>query len=680
MAHQLFSLPRPTAISSNLTLVAGAKVGFFLTGTSTPTNTYQDSALTTPHANPVVADSAARLPAIYLDPSIVYRITFTDSADVEIYPAIDPANDQVLSQAIIGGYLYPRTAAEIAEGVTPTNYAYPPGHVYRYGTNTTPGTTDMSAAFASAALVCAPHPMRLPVASMRVNTGFVIPAEGSVIGDHWQGSIIEWYGSGACMRVVGTVNVGGANYCRFEEFKIRTRANDNYGIAALWGGNNVFRRVRFSWDSASSNRFRHACIIDQTVHTLFDQCTFQGWMKAAILGPNAGEFTDYGTSTSSYNTVVSVTDNCEFNSQYDATTTAIALDRGELLRVEKANFNATPIAIRLSRAYTAFEIEGNYFERLDSEFHATTNRGPALLIAGTSYISGASITAAVTASGAFAHNHVEWRQRQAPDNDGVIEINAGFDGVLNVIGNEFQQGFSHCVYVSGGTVKKLRFTGNEQQTANETLQGDGFINSVFIATGAAVTQLYDDTPTRVRLPTTVKEFGWGGQKILFASAVPTTSASSALETQSVAAGDLIYLEDGSGVLRVTGAGTWGSAGVITGGITNGTALLTLSAAGNVVEGARLTIVGVTGAKVVKQTYNDGSPRAVLDSNADATVAGASVAFQAPTLAPHIRSGSGTPEGAIVAPIGSTFSRSDGGASTSIYVKESGSGNTGWRAV
>ena len=41
---------------------------------------------------------------------------------------------------------YKQTAAEIAASVTPVNYAYPPGHVYRYGTNTTPGTTDMTAA------------------------------------------------------------------------------------------------------------------------------------------------------------------------------------------------------------------------------------------------------------------------------------------------------------------------------------------------------------------------------------------------------------------------------------------------------------------------------------------------------------------------------------------------------
>lgn len=40
-------------------------------------------------------------------------------------------------------------------------------------------------------------------------------------------------------------------------------------------------------------------------------------------------------------------------------------------------------------------------------------------------------------------------------------------------------------------------------------------------------------------------------------------------------------------------------------------------------------------------------------------------------------GSGSPEGTLVAPVGSTYHRTDGGAGTSFYVKESGSGNTGW---
>lgn len=43
----------------------------------------------------------------------------------------------------------------------------------------------------------------------------------------------------------------------------------------------------------------------------------------------------------------------------------------------------------------------------------------------------------------------------------------------------------------------------------------------------------------------------------------------------------------------------------------------------------------------------------------------------------ILTGAGTPEAAVVAPIGSIFLRTNGGAATSLYVKETGAGNTGW---
>lgn len=45
----------------------------------------------------------------------------------------------------------------------------------------------------------------------------------------------------------------------------------------------------------------------------------------------------------------------------------------------------------------------------------------------------------------------------------------------------------------------------------------------------------------------------------------------------------------------------------------------------------------------------------------------------------ITSGTGTPEGVVTASIGSLYTRTDGGASTTLYVKESGVGNTGWIA-
>lgn len=46
---------------------------------------------------------------------------------------------------------------------------------------------------------------------------------------------------------------------------------------------------------------------------------------------------------------------------------------------------------------------------------------------------------------------------------------------------------------------------------------------------------------------------------------------------------------------------------------------------------------------------------------------------------RIFKGFGTPESAVVAGIGSIYQRLDGGANTSIYIKESGTGATGWVA-
>ena len=46
----------------------------------------------------------------------------------------------------------------------------------------------------------------------------------------------------------------------------------------------------------------------------------------------------------------------------------------------------------------------------------------------------------------------------------------------------------------------------------------------------------------------------------------------------------------------------------------------------------------------------------------------------------VLTGSGTPEGSVTARVGRLYARTDGGSGTTLYVKESGTGNTGWSAV
>lgn len=153
---QIFTLPKQLNVSSNLTLLSGALAYFYLTETDTPTDVYADADLTTPLTNPVQADSAGVFPVIHLDPTITYRCVLKTSAGVTLYEA-DPANENVLSSDNIALNLdsLKRTAAEVAAGVTPVNYAYAPFDVRRYGLTSASSASVNSAAINSALQVAA---------------------------------------------------------------------------------------------------------------------------------------------------------------------------------------------------------------------------------------------------------------------------------------------------------------------------------------------------------------------------------------------------------------------------------------------------------------------------------------------------------------------------------------------
>lgn len=70
--------------------------------------------------------------------------------------------------------------------------------------------------------------------------------------------------------------------------------------------------------------------------------------------------------------------------------------------------------------------------------------------------------------------------------------------------------------------------------------------------------------------------------------------------------------------------------------------------------------------LVRTEVEDGSE--ALNSASPFTVAGLTVS-----------AGSGSPEGVLAAPVGSLYLRTNGSTGTTLYVKETGTGNTGWIA-
>jgi hypothetical protein len=141
---QISYLPKSFPLDSGSNLMAGAKAYWYITLTTTPKDTYTDYALSVANTNPVVADGNGIFPTTFLKNDVRYRLTLKTSADVLIYTQ-DDIGGPVITQAELGAILYPRTSAELAAGVTPTNYAYPPYTSFRYGAKGD-GSTDDTAA------------------------------------------------------------------------------------------------------------------------------------------------------------------------------------------------------------------------------------------------------------------------------------------------------------------------------------------------------------------------------------------------------------------------------------------------------------------------------------------------------------------------------------------------------
>lgn len=81
--------------------LAGAKLYFYTTGTTTPITVYQDVTLVTPHASPVVADANGTFPSIYLAQN-TYKIALYTSADV-LVKTVDNINSTSSGSTVLDG-------------------------------------------------------------------------------------------------------------------------------------------------------------------------------------------------------------------------------------------------------------------------------------------------------------------------------------------------------------------------------------------------------------------------------------------------------------------------------------------------------------------------------------------------------------------------------------------------
>lgn len=151
MSAQLAPNPVFQAFAPNGGFLVGGKLFTYVAGTSTPQATYVDSTQTTQNTNPIILNALGQA-TVWLNPTLAYKFVLQDSAG-NVQWSADNINAPALTQTIIGQLLYPQTPAELAAGITPTLYYYPPGNVLRYGADAT-GAASSYNAFVAAIAVC----------------------------------------------------------------------------------------------------------------------------------------------------------------------------------------------------------------------------------------------------------------------------------------------------------------------------------------------------------------------------------------------------------------------------------------------------------------------------------------------------------------------------------------------
>lgn len=134
--------------------LSGGSLEFYLAGTSTPTNLYSDDTGTSIGTSITLnsgglPESNNNVVTLYYDSDVAVDIATKNSSGTEVSPRITVKSPALsLTSQQVGGILYPVISGgpEETAGVVPVDYSKEYGHIFRYGNNAVPGTTDMLAA------------------------------------------------------------------------------------------------------------------------------------------------------------------------------------------------------------------------------------------------------------------------------------------------------------------------------------------------------------------------------------------------------------------------------------------------------------------------------------------------------------------------------------------------------
>lgn len=243
--------------SSNGVPLTGGKLYSYSAGTTTPQATYTTSAGNVAHANPIILDSAGRVPnggEIWLTDAVSYKFVLKDSSDVTIatydniagngsgiYDSVFARLAQSDGSSLIGflqsgtGAVATTEQAKLRETVSVKDFG-------AVGDNATDDTTAIQLAVNSGAKV-----VYIPSGTYKVTGVITVPNGVSISGQETGSSTISALSGFTISNDTAVLYWVNASNCTVENITIQgnsaTLTGANYGIKFKTGSNNTIRNV-----------------------------------------------------------------------------------------------------------------------------------------------------------------------------------------------------------------------------------------------------------------------------------------------------------------------------------------------------------------------------------------------------------------------------------------------------
>lgn len=192
---------------------------------------------------------------------------------------------------------YARTAAEVVAGATPVNYQYPELHLYRYGTNTTPGTTDMTSAITTAINVAGQYSslggttITLPSGIIAYNGVITLLSFTSLIGNG--GS----YGGTKLIPLSASARLQPILGCQLKNLWIYDGSTRAGGIGITIGSPTAFRNY-ITLENVKVEGFETNIFFDNSYFIELKNCEVKGGTYGITVQPTSGSSLGYVTTIS----------------------------------------------------------------------------------------------------------------------------------------------------------------------------------------------------------------------------------------------------------------------------------------------------------------------------------------------------------------------------------------------